>query len=178
MCYTIITDNFGGVFLFNIGDKIVYPVQGVGIIDVIEEKEFGGMMQKYYKIHLINNSMKLMLPSARVESSNIRLISDSKTLDEILSDTERYLTSSDDLNSINSKERIEMNTNKIRSGSLEDLIEVIYNLSQVKKQHSLNTSESQILKNATKFLVDEVSLIKNIPTDEANFFIENSFNLA
>ena len=161
--------------MFNIGDKIVYPVQGVGIIDVIEEKEFGGMVQKYYKIHLINNTMKLMLPSTRVASSNIRLISDSKTLDDILQDTDRYLTVSNDFNS---KERIEMNTNKIRSGSLEDLIEVIFNLTEVKKQHSLNTSESQILKNATKFLVDEVSLIKNIPTTEANIFVEESFNLA
>ena len=164
--------------MFNIGDKIVYPVQGVGIIDVIEEKEFGGLVQKYYKIHLINNTMKLMLPSTRVESSNIRLISDSKALEDILLDTNCYLTSSDDLNTANSKERIEMNTNKIRSGSLKDLVEVIFNLSQVKKQHSLNTSESQILKNATKFLVDEVSLIKNIPTTEANIFIHESFNLA
>ena len=164
--------------MFNIGDKIVYPVQGVGIVDLIEEKEFQGKVQKYYNIHLINNTMKLMLPSTRVESSNIRLISDTNTLEGILQDTKKYLTSSEDLDNINTKDRIEMNTNKIKSGSLEDLVEVVYNLTQVKKQHSLNTSESQLLKNATKFLADEVSLIKNIPSTEAHSFIENSLKLA
>ena len=50
--------------MFNIGDKIVYPVQGVGVIDLIEEREFKGEMQDFYKIHLISNSLKVMLPSA------------------------------------------------------------------------------------------------------------------
>ena len=48
--------------MFNIGDKIVYPSQGIGVIDIIEEKEFKGEKQKYYTIQLCNNTMKLTLP--------------------------------------------------------------------------------------------------------------------
>ena len=67
--------------MFNIGDRIVYPSQGIGVIDIIEEKEFRGEKQKYYTIQLCHNSMKLTLPSSRIEPSNMRLISDCKTLD-------------------------------------------------------------------------------------------------
>ena len=164
--------------MFNIGDKIVYPVQGVGIIDFIEEKEFQGKLQKYYNIHLINNTMKLMLPSTRVESSNIRLISDSGTLNDILEDIDKYQASSNSLDDINTKDRIEINSNKIKSGALTDLIEVVCTLTQIKSQHPLNTSENQLLKNATKFLTDEISLIKGISQNEAQDFLQCSLKLA
>ena len=77
--------------MFNIGDKIVYPSQGIGVIDIIEEKEFKGEKQKYYTIQLFNNTMKLTLPFSRIEPSNMRLISDSKTLDNCLKHINKFV---------------------------------------------------------------------------------------
>lgn len=165
-------------FLFKKGDKIVYPVQGVGIIDLIEEKEFKGEMQSFYKIHLLNNSLKVMLPSTRVSDSNIRLISDSSTLDDILNNISDLTINLENIKDISSKERITNNTLKMKVGTLKDYMEVLINLSQVKLQHSLNASESQMLSNSKKFIVSEISLIKSISKDDAEILLNNSLNLS
>ena len=78
----------------------------------------------------------------------------------------------------NSKERLQINNNKLKSGSLEDIIEIIISLSNIKKLHSLNSSENQILLKAKKILTDEICLVKNISKNEAVDYIEDNFNFA
>lgn len=165
------------LYLFNIGDKIVYPSQGVGIIDSIEEKEFLGKMKKYCSIHLINNNLKLMMPLDRLFSSNIRPIASSDSLDNALDHLETFVHAVDDLNHVTCKERIASNTIKFKSGTLKDFIEVICNLTEIKKEHSLNNSENQMLKNTRKFLIDEISLIKNISNSEASDLLDDSLSV-
>lgn len=161
---------------FNIGDKIVYPNQGVGIIDVIEEKEFNGIKEKYYKIHLINNTMKLSLPLSRLKASNIRLISDSQTLDYNLNNKRKTLEDIKQLAKINYKERNEMYTSKIKSGTLKEQLEIIYNLTQLKSIHNLNSMEKMILRNTKKILIDEIVQSKKISECEADNLLESYIN--
>ncbi|MEG0295063.1 MAG: CarD family transcriptional regulator [Clostridium sp.] len=160
--------------MFNIGDKIVYPNQGVGVIDVIEEKAFKDTMLQYYKIHLINSTMKLMLPSTRLEDSNIRLASDSSSLDNTLNNINDFISKND---SLDAKERIKLNTQKLQSGTLADYAEIISNLTSANKEHALNASEKQILTNAKKILIDEISLTKNITNLEATNLLDSSLEL-
>ncbi|WP_370830872.1 CarD family transcriptional regulator [Clostridium sp.] len=77
--------------MFNIGDKIVYPGQGIGVVDCIEEMEFKGERQNYYKIDIVNSTMKLKLPVSRVEFTNIRLISNSKEIDTDLNNFSDFI---------------------------------------------------------------------------------------
>lgn len=161
---------------FNIGDKIVYPNQGVGIIDVIEEKEFNGIKEKYYKIHLINNTMKLSLPLSRLKASNIRLISDSQTLDYNLNNKRKTLEDIQQLAKTNYKERNEMYTSKIKSGTLKEQLEIIYNLTQLKSIHNLNSMEKMILRNTKKILIDEIVQSKKISECEADNLLESYIN--
>lgn len=161
---------------FNIGDKIVYPNQGVGIIDFIEEKEFKGKKEKYYKIHLINNTMKLSLPFSRVKSANMRHISDSKTLDFKLNNIKDYVKEVDKLAKTNYKERNEIYSTKVKSGTLEDLIEIISNLTELKTIHNLNSMEKMILRNTKKILIDEIAQSKKISLDEAGGLLEIFIN--
>ena len=163
--------------MFNIGDKIVYPMQGAGEIKLIEEKEFHGVMQTYYDIALVNNGMKLMLPSTKMDNSNARLISNPAKFDDILFNLDKYQTDLDSI-SKNSKERIEINNEKIKSGSLEQLTEVIVNLSLMKKQHPLNSSENQIFLKAKRLFIDEMCLAKNISKREADNILDEKLNLA
>ena len=76
---------------FKEGDKVVYPNQGVGIIEYIEEKEFRGKLEKYYRIYLTNNKMQVLLPFSRVEKSHMRLISDPSYLDYKLDHATEYV---------------------------------------------------------------------------------------
>lgn len=163
--------------MFKTGDKIVYPNQGVGIIDLIEEKEFQGKTQKFYNIHLLNNSLKITLPYARIENSNIRLVSDANTLDNILNSLENLREESSDIDLSNSKDRFIVNSAKAKSGLLMDYIEVFLNLSLIKRQHSLNSSENQMLNTIKKVILEEISLVKDITNTEANEILEKNLSL-
>lgn len=167
-----------GVILleFNIGDTIVYPNQGVGVIELIEEKEFKGRKEKYYKIHLINNTMILSLPLSRVKASNMRLISDADTLDSKLNHIKDYVNKVEELAKINYKERNEIYSNKVKSGRLEDLLEIISNLTVLKTIHNLNSMEKMILRNTKKILIDEIAQSKRISIDEATYILDLSMS--
>lgn len=160
--------------MFNIGDKIVYPSQGIGIIDIIEEKELNGEKQKYYIIQLFNNTMKLTLPVSRVKPSNIRLVSDSKTLDNSLKHINKFIVEPGELAKVNFKERKAINELKIKSGTLDNYLEVICNLTQLKMEHSLNSSEKQMLSNVKKIIIEEISQSKNLSNDEATSLLNVS----
>lgn len=164
--------------MFNIGDKIFYPVQGAGIIEIIEEKEFHGEKQKFYNISLINNSMKLMMPSNRMETSNIRPVSSSSYLNKIFLNINKYTSYFEELSQYNAKQRIEINTDKMKKGSLEDLVQIIYALTKLKKEHSLNSSENQLLLKAKKLLTDEICLSMDLSKTDASDYVEEKFKLA
>jgi len=158
-------------YLFEIGDKIVYPMQGAGVIQGIEEKVFQGKKQQYYIIKMLTNNMEIMIPSWRISNANIRLISDDSTLKNVLFNLNaRELEPNE---SLNSKQRYQVNMDKIKTGSLKDGAEVVYELTQINKEKALNTSESQMLMNARKFLIDEIILIKKITEDEANDLLDS-----
>ncbi|WP_461613449.1 CarD family transcriptional regulator [Clostridium sp. Marseille-QA1073] len=157
--------------MFEIGDKIVYPMQGAGVIQGIEEKVFQGKKQQYYIIKMLTNNMEIMIPSWRISNANIRLISDDSTLKNVLFNLNaRELEPNE---SLNSKQRYQVNMDKIKTGSLKDGAEVVYDLTQLNKEKALNTSESQMLMNARKFLIDEIILIKKITEDEANDLLDS-----
>lgn len=157
--------------MFEIGDKIVYPMQGAGVIQGIEEKVFQGKKQQYYIIKMLTNNMEIMIPSWRISNANIRLISDDSTLKNVLFNLNaRELEPNE---SLNSKQRYQVNMDKIKTGSLKDGAEVVYELTQINKEKALNTSESQMLMNARKFLIDEIILIKKITEDEANDLLDS-----
>ncbi|MEG1255433.1 CarD family transcriptional regulator [Clostridium sp.] len=162
--------------MFNVGDKIVYPNQGVGIVDFIEEREFKGKVQSYYKIHLLNDTMQLMLPFSRVEKSNIRLVSDEEIIDYKLKHINEFTMDMDELNSYNFKERAIINSEKLKSGTLMDYIEVVSNLTKLKDYNKLNTNEKQILDSTKKVLIEEISQSKDISNSEATSLLDDSMN--
>lgn len=160
--------------MYNKGDRIVFPNQGVGIIDDIESREFHDTMQDYYDIHLVNSTLKLMLPCNRMETSNARLVSDPTTLDKYLSNLNCFLDRICSSINKDSRQRIKDNKSKLSSGTLKDYLEVILELTHIQNDSKLNSSEKQILYNARKILVDEISLSKNLTTIEATSLLDNS----
>ena len=163
--------------MFKIGDKIVYPNQGVGIVDNIEEKEFNGEMKIYYKMHLIYNPMTLMLPVSIAESSNVRLVSDFKIIESTLNNLNNLIIKGERLKKFDFKERKEMNLSKIKSGSLVDCLQVICNLTELKSQQVLNASDREMLRSTKKILIDEISESKDLHNLDAADMLESFINL-
>jgi CarD family transcriptional regulator len=159
--------------LFSIGDKVVYPMQGIGIIERIEDKIFSGKNREYIIVKILSNNLEIMIPSDKISNSNLRKITDNSTLDDILF---TISDNNDTLEAISAKERYQSNMIKIKSGSLKDSAEVVYDLMLMNKEKSLNTSEKQLYNTARKFLIEEVSLIKNITENEVIDLLQLSLN--
>lgn len=159
--------------MFSIGDKVVYPMQGTGVIERIEDKIFSGKNKEYIIVKIMSNNLEIMIPSDKVLNSNLRKICDNSTLNDVLINLNDR--DSDSENS-SAKERYQSNMNKIKTGDLKDSAEVVYDLTLINKEKSLNTSEKQLFNTARKFLVEEISLIKNISVVEATDFLNLSLN--
>jgi CarD family transcriptional regulator len=150
-------------YLFEIGDNIIYPMHGAGIIEGIEEKEFQGQTQEFYVIKIPVNNMQIHMPVKSMTNSRIRPVADKKYMDIVLDlfhhgESDRSLTW---------KQRYKINTDKVRSGKLKEGAEVVRDLLRIQKEKALNSSEKQMLDSAKKILVGEIGLIRGITEVQA-----------
>lgn len=153
-------------YLFQIGDNIVYPSHGVGIIKAIEEKEISGEKQQYYVIKMLIGNMQVMIPAGKIVSSRIRPITDIIALKHIIhifqhGESDRLLPW---------KQRFKVNTEKIKTGKILECTEVVRDLMRMKKEKALNSSEKKMLNNAHEFLISELGLIKGITEKQIKSF--------
>lgn len=153
-------------YLFQIGDNIVYPMHGAGIIKAIEEKEIAGEKQQYYVIKMSGSNMELMIPAGRILSSNIRPVTDITAIAHILDifqhgESDRLLTW---------KQRYKLNTDKIKTGKIQEGAEVVRDLLRMQKEKALNASEKKMLDNAHEFLMSELGLIEGITESQIKNF--------
>lgn len=153
-------------YLFQIGDNIVYPMQGAGIIKAIEEKEITGEKQQYYVIKMSGSNMEVMIPAGRILSSNIRPVTDITAIAHILDifqhgESDRLLTW---------KQRYKLNTDKIKTGKIQEGAEVVRDLLRMQKEKALNASEKKMLDNAHEFLISELGLIEGITESQIKSF--------
>ncbi|WP_198530554.1 CarD family transcriptional regulator [Bacillus sp. LL01] len=152
--------------MFNIGDNIVYPMHGVGIIKDIEEKEISGEKQQYYVIRMLISNMQVMIPTGKILSSSVRPVTDIIALKHIIDifqhgESDRLLPW---------KQRFKVNTDKIKTGKIQEGAEVVRDLMRMKKEKALNSSEKRMLNNANEFLISELRLIKGITENQIKSF--------
>ncbi|MGD6874817.1 CarD family transcriptional regulator [Sutcliffiella horikoshii] len=153
-------------YLFKIGDNVVYPMHGVGIIKDIEEKEISGEKQQYYVISMLISNMQIMIPTGKILSSSIRPVTDIIALKHIIhifqhGESDRLLPW---------KQRFKLNTEKIKTGKILEGAEVVRDLLRMKKEKALNSSEKRMLNNANEFLISELRLIKGITENQIKSF--------
>jgi len=152
--------------MFQIGDNIVYPMHGAGIIEAIEEKEFLDEKQQYYVIKMSISNMTVMIPTRKILSSSIRPVTDILALKRIIhifqhGESDRLLPW---------KQRYQVNTNKIKTGEIQEGAEVVRDLMRMKKEKALNSSEKKMLDHAYEFLISELEVIKGITENQIKSF--------
>ncbi|WP_409293907.1 CarD family transcriptional regulator [Peribacillus sp. SCS-26] len=154
--------------MFEIGDHIIYPTQGLGIIENFEEKEIHGLTQTYCVITISNNNMQLMVPSNRIQAAGIRMIGDKTALEEAL---KVFHDGSSDP-ALTWKQRLKQNQEKIRSGSLVEGAEVVRDLKRLQNEKSLSPNEKNMLLSAEKILLGEIQLISGLSKTQAADLLE------
>lgn len=154
---------WGWMILFQVGDKVFYPMHGAGIIKAIEEKEILGKIQEYCVISIPISKLDVMIPTNKMEKSGIRSIVDLETMRNILFDFHNVVPNC----SLSWKERFNSNMEKMKTGKMSDSAEVVRDLLYQNKEKTLNTSEKQMLQHAQRNLISELILIKDITESKA-----------
>ena len=157
--------------MYNVGDKIVYPMHGAGVIDSIEEKEVLGEKQSYYILKM-PGEVKVMVPISTAEQHGIRNVIDKVEAERVFSVLEQDETEMEK----NWNKRYRDNMDKMKSGDIYEIADVVRNLSFKQKEKGLSTGEKKMLHNAKQILVSELVLAEHASQDEVEELVDNKIN--
>ncbi len=151
--------------MFNIGDKVAYPMHGAGIIEAIEEQEVLGEKREYYIMKMPIGDLKVMIPIRSVKEIGLRQIVDGlgKVFEILKGESTKMST--------NWNRRYRANMEKIKSGDIFEVAEVVRNLSLREREKGLSTGERKMLENSRQILISEIVLAKSINEEEATDII-------
>ena len=156
--------------MFTIGDKVAYPMHGAGVIEGIEEQTILGTPRRYYVLRLSHSDMKVMVPVENSQQVGVRYIVGASDIDDVVS----VLHSDSTPMSHNWNKRNRDNMEKLKTGDLKEIAEVVRNLLRADHRKKLSTGEKKMLNNAKQLLLSEFVLVKNISVDNADQMIEDA----
>jgi CarD family transcriptional regulator len=142
---------------FHIGDKVVYPNHGVGIIEQISSRTIGASVEKFYLLKIKASSLKVMVPFHNVNSVGLRRVVRNGEIQKILD----FLTDGECLNNADWKYRFKENSERMRTGSLLEVASVLKGLLMLNQSKPLSFREKKMLERARYLLVSELAMAKN-----------------
>lgn len=148
--------------MFKIGDKVVYPMHGAGVIEGIEEREILGEKTKYFIMKMPIGDMKVMVPVNNVEEVGVREIIEKEDLEKIISILEGSMSSMPQ----NWNRRYRINMDKIKSGDIFEIAAVVRNLLILDREKGLSTGEKKMLGSAKQMLLSEMVLVSDKSVEE------------
>jgi CarD family transcriptional regulator len=155
---------------FKVGEKLVYPNHGVTVVEQIGESPIMGAGDTYYHLRLLATNSRLMVPIGNTDRVGLRRLYQQKEIRSLFSLLEQRVVKSH----TDWKGRYRENLEKMKTGRLEDVAEVLKNLNEVSKKKSLSFREKKMYDRAKYLLVSEVAIVKGIPEQEAEKLIAKS----
>ncbi len=141
--------------MYNIGDKIVYPMYGAGVIESIEERVVLGKKQSYYIMKMtLTGEMTVMIPMDNCDEIGVRVVIDKKEGAKVLEEFRRMPVLEND----NWNKRHRENMQKIKTGDIYQVLGVVKELMYRDKSKGLSTSERKMLNNAKQIMISELVL--------------------
>ena len=138
---------------YSVGQQIVYPLQGVGRIERLEEREFQGSPTLYYVVYLEVSDMTIMIPVDKADSLGIRAIVSKRKAERAL----RLIAEDFDPIPTDWKLRYQMNLDLLKQGAVDDIASVVRSLSYRSRIKELPILERKLYDSALRLMVDEVS---------------------
>jgi len=154
---------------FAVGDNVVYPHHGAGQVIKKEEKEILGETRQYLTIKILHNDMTVMVPCENAGKAGLRRVIDEETVKKVLS------VLSDDVSEMpkNWNRRFKHNRDKIKTGDIYELAEVVRNLAVREQDKGLSTGEKQMYTRAKKILASEMMYALEKTEDEAEAYLDD-----
>ena len=155
---------------FQIGDKVVYPNQGVGTIENISTRSFGSAFERFYLLRLGCNSMTVLVPFSNAANIGLRRVTKNREISRILS----YLSNGACAATADWKARFKENTDRMQSGDLLKVAEVFKALLQIHVDKPLSFREKKMLDRARHMLLAEISIARNVPEIHATSMLQRA----
>lgn len=159
---------------FRIGEKVVYPNQGVGTVENISTRTFGSRFERFYLLRLTANSMTVMVPFSHVEQVGLRKVTRNGEIARVLG----YLGEQTIRSKVDWKDRFKENTDKMRSGSLLEIAEVLKTLLLLQTDKPLSFREKKMLDRARHMLVTELSISRGLKELDAVDLLQRTLSKA
>ena len=154
--------------IFNEGDLVVYPNHGAGCVTGIEEKTVLGEVRRYYVVYLPDAELTVSIPADG--DMSLRACADEESIVKALTLLAAGATGMPS----NWNQRLKHNQEKIKSGQISQVAEVIRNISVYGAAHGLSTGERNMLVKARQILASEIALVRNIEVAEAEKLVDSA----
>ena len=154
--------------MFEIGDHIVYPMYGAGVITEIEEKDFMGEARLYYSVSLPYCRMDASVPVDNCEKLGVRAIIDPARIEEVV----KILKGKTDPMNPNWNKRYRENTERMQTGDILEVAAVVRNLVRTDRAKPLSTGEKKLLNTAKQILESELIYAGGYTMEEADEMVE------
>ncbi len=148
---------------FEIGEKVVYPNQGVGTIENISSRSFGTQFERFYLLRLTYSSMTVMVPFSHVNNIGLRKIAKNNEIQRILT----FLSDGTCQSSSDWKCRFKDHSDKMQTGSLLQVAQVLKSLLLLQQEKPLSFREKKVLDRARQMLVTEFSTARRVSESDA-----------
>ena len=143
----------GGHVTFLVGDKVIYPNHGLGIVERIEEKTILGTTCGFFHLRIVSNDTTVLVPVSNVDGVGLRKAISDEEVERLFS----LLSDGKIDNHQNWKGRFKDNSDKMRTGSIYDMADVLKSLTFLSKSKSLSFREKRMLDRAKALIISEIS---------------------
>ena len=155
---------------YKIGDKVVYPNHGVGVIEQINYGVLNGKTERYFMIRIVSSDLRVMVPQSNAESVGLRSVIRSNDTTKVLGFLERgKLNCHHDW-----KHRFKENSERMRTGSLLEVAVVLKSLCSLSRSKPLSFREKKMLERAKYLLVSEMATARSTSAESAEAMVLKS----
>ena len=154
--------------MYQVGDKVVYPHHGAGKIVRIDQKDILGQSRDYLTIQILHNDMTVMVPVENADRAGLRKVVDAGVTDEVL----EVLGGDPTKMPKNWSRRYKHNRDKLKTGDIFEVAEVVRNLAIRHADKGLSTGEKQMFTKAKRILASELMYARDFNEEEATAFLD------
>jgi len=157
---------------FQVGEKVVYPNQGVGIVEQISTRNLTGQPEVFYLLRLNSSSLRVMVPTSNVQNVGLRRVAKNREVQAVL----EYLEKGRCKLPSDWKNRFKENSEKMRNGSLQQVAEVFKSLLLLNQAKPLSFREKKMLDRSWALLADETAVARGVERMEAEALLVKALN--
>jgi len=159
---------------FKVGDKVVYPNHGVGVVEQIMTASNSGIDNTFYRLRILSNDSTVLVPTTNTTQVGLRKVLSRKDVDKVF----KVLRSRKIELTADWKGRFQENSDKMRTGDIFEVAVVLKNLTLLSKSKNLSYRERKMLDKSRYLIVSEIAEVANLPEDQIEAKVDKAVSVS